>query len=322
MQKGTILHPQFWPRDANCEGKRVAIIGSGATAVTMLPHLAKTAKQVSLIQRSPTYIVTAPGSGWLQRYLPLKLVARFRRVYNAVSMHMAALFCAYIPSLARTTLLKDTAKLLPKWIDPGLDFAPRYPPGEQRICLDPDGIFYSALHLESVRVITGKIQSVVKRGIVMEDGQSVDADVIVAATGFRMRMGGGIPIEVDDKPMPWGKRLVWNSAMLDGVPNMMFMLGYPNNAWTLKADDTAMILVRLLHAMRRRGAKMAVPVAPENAGLRTYQVWKSSATYVRNAEEDLPVSGMIGPWKPRVSPPADWLHARWGDITSGLHISA
>lgn len=290
--------------------------------MTMLPHLAKKAAQVSLIQRSPTYVVVAAGSGWLQKYLPLKWVARLRRFYNTVSMHMVALFCAYFPAPAKMVLLKDTAKRLPEWIDPSLDFKPWYNPGEQRICLDPNGDFYSALHLESVRVITGSIRNVAKRGVLMRDGQSVDADVIVTATGFRMRLGGGIQIKVDGRPMSWSKRLVWNGAMLDGVPNMMFMLGYPNNAWTLGADDTAFILVRLLSYMRRQGAEMVMPLAPESESLQSQGVWKSSATYVLAVQDELPVYGTKGPWRPRVSPPADWLHARWGDVISGLHFSA
>ncbi|KAI0848456.1 putative flavin-binding monooxygenase [Daldinia vernicosa] len=317
---GRVISPQFWPRDYDYEGERVAVIGSGATAVTMLPHLAKKAMQISLIQRSPTYVVVAAGSGWLQKFLPLKWVARSRRFLNTISLHIAALFCAFFPNMSKKMLLKETAKRLPEWIDPSFDFEPRYNPGEQRLCLDPDGKFYSALHLENVRVMTGNIKNVVKGGILMQDGQSVDVDVIVMATGFRMRLGGGIQIKVNGNSMSWSKRLVWNGAMLDGVPNMIFMLGYPNNAWTLRADDTAFILVRLLSHMDRQGAKVAVPLAPESEGLQTQVVWKSSATYVLAAQDELPVCGMTGPWKPRVSPPIDRLRARWGDITSGLHL--
>ncbi|KAI0119750.1 putative flavin-binding monooxygenase [Daldinia grandis] len=318
---GKVISPQFWPRDYDCEGERVAVIGSGATAVTILPRLAKKAKQVSLIQRSPTYVVVAAGSGWLQKFLPLKWVARSRRFLNTISIHMAALFCSTFPNFSKKILLKEAAKLLPEWIDLRLDFEPRYNPGEQRLCVDPDGMFYSALHLESVRVITGNIGSVVKQGILMKDGQSVDVDAIVTATGFRMRLGGGVQIKVDDNLISWSKRLVWNGSMLDGVPNMIFMLGYPNNAWTLRADDTAFILVRLLTHMSRQGAKVAVPLAPESEGLQTQAVWKSSATYVLAAQDELPVYGTTGPWKPRVSPPTDRLRSRWGDVTSGLHFS-
>ncbi len=239
-------------------------------------------------------------------------------------MYMIALFCARFPGLAKMVLLREAAKRLPEGVDTNLDFEPRYNPGEQRICLDPDGQFYSSLHIEGVRVVTGSISKVVKRGIMMQDGQTVDADVITTATGFRMRLGGGIQIRVDNKPISWSKRLVWNGAMLDRVPNMIFMLGYPNNAWTLGADNTAFVLVRLLGYMGLRGANVAVPLAPEceSASLRTQEVWKSSATYVLAVQDELPVFGMTGPWKPRASPPADWLHARWGDVTSGLHLSA
>ena len=217
---------------------------------------------------------------------------------------------------------KATEKLLPDWIDYDTHFKPRYNPFEQRMLADPDSGFFKSLHQPNVKLVTGEIEKVTEEGVKMNNGETIEADVIVAATGFRIRFGSNISIRVDGEVMPWGNRLLWNGSMLNGVPNLMLIIGYANNSWTLSADDTAFILVRLLKSMKSKGVRSATPRVPSDAPtMKTQLMWPTSATYVQLSEGQLPVYGDRGPWKPRFNLMTSWFHARWGDITSGLEFS-
>ncbi|KAI1376301.1 putative flavin-binding monooxygenase [Hypoxylon crocopeplum] len=319
--KGKVINPQFWPSEFDYNNKRITIIGSGATAVSLLPALPERAAQVTMLQRSPTYITTSPNTAWLHRYLPRPVVDTYRRIHYLFSTYLLVLMCQYFPDFVRDTFRKEVTKLLPNRIDYETHFNPRYNPWEQRICLDPDSAFYKALHLPNVHLITGDIDTVTDNEIRMRDGQTTGADIIVTAIGFRMMMGGKIEIRVDNEPVQWRRRYIWNGAMLDSVPNMMFMLGYTNHAWTLGADNTSIVLTRLWKKMEENGARSAVPRVPEDAATDTQRMWQLSATYVSAADDELPVYGMTGNWKPRNRPPVDYFHARWGDCTSGLDFS-
>ncbi|KAI1502977.1 FAD/NAD(P)-binding domain-containing protein [Biscogniauxia marginata] len=320
--KGKVINPQFWPNDYDYENKKIALIGSGATAVTVMPYLAKKAAQLTMIQRSPTYIVAHSNTSWaFFSFLPLFLVMACRRFYWAVTSYLFVVFCQYFPHAARKALHSETVKQLPEGVSQ-YHFIPKYSPWEQRICTDPEGIFYKSLRRPNVEIITGKIKTVTTTGVAMQDGKTVDADCIITATGLNMKMGGGIDIRVDGNPMSWGKRFIWNGSMLDGVPNMMFMLGYTNNAWTLKADNTAIMLRRLWKHMTRNGFRSAVPRVPKNTAAKTERVWQLSATYVALSEDRLPVYGTMGNWKPQNRPPIDYVHARWGNHTEGLEFAA
>ncbi|KAI0387176.1 putative flavin-binding monooxygenase [Hypomontagnella monticulosa] len=319
--KGKIIHPQFWPQGFDYANKKIAVVGSGATAISLLPVLAKTAAQVTIVQRSPTYITTVPNTSWLHDYLPRPLVRAWRRMWSLWIPYFVVLLCQNVPGFMREGLRKKTAQFLPKGIDVETHFSPRYNPWEQRLCLDPDAAFLKSLHRPNVHLITDKIETVTSNGIKMRDGQVVDADILVTATGFRMLLGGKIDIKVDDQPISWGRRFVWNGSMLDAVPNLMFMFGYTNHAWTLGADDTAIVLTRLWKYMERNSAKSAVPRVSEKATVGTHRLWQLSSTYVAEAEERLPVYGVEGNWRPRIRPPIDYIHARWGDYTSGLEFA-
>ncbi|KAI1743140.1 putative flavin-binding monooxygenase [Xylaria scruposa] len=320
--KGKLINPQFWPTDFDYTNKRIVVIGSGATAVSLLPALPDKAAQVTMIQRSPTYIAASPNTAWGQRFFPRYLVDRFRRIRYLISPYILVLLCRYFPNIVRDGLRKETINLLPKHIDFDTHFKPRYNPWDQRICLDPDAAFYKALHLPNVKIITGEIESVTDDTIKMSDDKIVAADVLITATGFRMMMGGKIDLRLDGKPISWQKRYIWNGAMLDSVPNMMFMLGYTNHAWTLGADDTAIILTRLLKHMEKMSMSSAEARVPPKAATDTQRMWQLNATYVLAADGELPVYGMTGNWKPRNRPPLDYVHARWGDFTSDLRFSA
>ena len=172
-----------------------------------------------------------------------------------------------------------------------------------------------------MKLITDKIDTVTKRGIVTKEGEKINADIIITATGLNMKLGGNVDMRVDGEVMPWSKRLVWNGSMIDGVPNMSFMFGYTNNTWTIGTDACAMLLPRVWNSMAQRGARSATPRAPSYMNHDTERLWTLNSTYSLKAQDRLPVTGKEGPWRARTSPPLDYVHARWGDCTSGLRFA-
>ncbi|KAI0391513.1 FAD/NAD(P)-binding domain-containing protein [Xylariaceae sp. FL0594] len=321
---GKVVNPQFWPAELDYTGKKVAVIGSGATAVSLLPALPGRASHVMMIQRSPTYITASANTAWAHRFLPRPLVDVFRFIRYLIMPYLVVLLCQYFPDFVREDFRKATIGQLPKHIDFDTHFKPRYNPWEQRICVDADGAFYKALHLPNVKFITGEIKSVGHDAITMQSGETVPVDIIVTATGPRMRLGGKVALRVDGEPVSWGRRYVWNGAMLDAVPNMMFTLGYTNHALTLGADNTAALFTRLWKYMEKRGLDMARPrITPDAAAAGTRRLWQLDSTYALEAERsgELPVYGVTGNWRPRNRPPIDYVKARWGDYTSGLEFA-
>ncbi|KAI0842810.1 FAD/NAD(P)-binding domain-containing protein [Hypoxylon sp. FL0890] len=325
--KGKVIYPQFWPDDYEYQNKNMAIIGSGATCVSLFPKLAEAARQVTIVQRSPTYIISSkhmpPHLSKLLSFLPLPsyLLTRLDRAWNLFHAQMTAVFCEYFPARARQVLRILAIPQLPKGFDYDLHFQPRYNPWEQRLCLAPDGDFFQSLHQPNTDIVTGDIDKVTENSIRMQDGTVLDVDAIVAATGLLMRFGGDIAISVDGEEMKWEQKLIWNGAMLDGVPNMMFMLGYTNFSWTLGADNSAHILIRLLKLMKSKGFRSATPQRPED-NVETQKMWRLSSTYAARAHSQLPRYGMEGPWKPRIHALIDYFSSRWGDITSGLKFTS
>ncbi|KAK7990077.1 hypothetical protein PG989_010392 [Apiospora arundinis] len=321
--QGRIIHPQFWPADFRYTNQRMALIGSGATAVSMLPAIAKHAGQVTMIQRSPTYIGARPSRNGEYRLVPHRLLVVWSWLYWFMRTYLFVLLSQRFPDMVRKAITDKAAKELPADIPVYPHFTPKYDPWRQRVCLDSNREFFNALHRPNVQLITGEIAAVTDHGIRMRDGQTVDCDVIVTATGHRMRLGGKIDIQVDGRTLKWGERFVWNGAMLDGVPNMVFMLGYATHSWTLGTDNAAMYLVRLLGYMKRKGARSAVPRVPKSAVMRggTQRVCQLESTYIREAGPWLPVCGSTGPWKPKTQPPIDWFSARWGNISTDLNFT-
>ncbi|RYO97146.1 hypothetical protein DL765_011315 [Monosporascus sp. GIB2] len=323
---GKVIHPQFWPAHYDYSGKKIAIIGSGSTATTLLPALAEKAARVTMVQRSPSYILRVTGRSqrpsWVWSYLPSSLRSFYQRVRHAVMLALFVTFCHYFPARARDVIRKSTASQLPEWIDYDPDFSPRYNPWEQRMCWDMDGSFFEALRTGKAEVATGRIETVTGGGIRMEDGSTVDADVIVTATGINMKLGADIDLRVDGKRVVWGKRLAWNVAMIEGVPNMGFMFGYANAAWTLGVDNAITILIRLIKFMERNGYASVVPRAPKEVKVDTVRLFQLTSTYVARSEYQVPRCGKTGPWRPRTNPPFEWLHARFGDVKTGLQFMA
>lgn len=324
--QGQVLHPQFWPADYDCTEKRFILIGSGATAVTMLPALVQNgAKKVTLLQRSPSYVVSLPNPETSQRslftrFLSLASLNQLRRFSWYYTMWLVHFMCRNFPAKVRDTIAADTRKQLPAKTPFEPHFVPAYNPWEQRLCFAVDGDFYRVLHSDKADVVTGTIRTVTAGGVELDDGTALEADAIVTATGLSMHFAGGIPIRVDGEAVAWSDKLLWNGAMVQDVPNLFFMWGYVNHSWTLGVDATATIACRLLKHMERQGVQVAVPKTPEDFQTKTQVMMKLSSTYLSAAEPYMPKYGSEGPWRPRRDPIPDMVHAQWGNITKGLQF--
>lgn len=242
--QGKLIHPQYWPEDYDHSGKKMVIVGSGATAITLLPELSKTAAVVTMVQRSPSFILAlnngTPTRSWLAKLVPKRLASIWQRQTYMWNAYMLVLFSRYFPNLARTLLIKMTKPLLPKRISHSPHFEPSYTPWKQRLCLSPNGDVFAALRENpNTHIVTGHIDTVTEDGLRMKDGTTIEADAIVTATGLHMRLGGDIVVTVNGERVDWAGRLLHNGSMVQDVPNMMFVIGYTDASWTLGADDTA-----------------------------------------------------------------------------------
>ncbi|KAI8961221.1 FAD/NAD(P)-binding domain-containing protein [Daldinia sp. FL1419] len=314
--KGQVAHPQFWPEKLDYSGQDVAIIGSGATAVTLVPALSKKARNVTMIQRSPSYILSVPDDdtrpAWMHPFL---------RVWSVLVSWFVILVCRYYPLFAKNYLINKTLPQLPKSLSLEPHFMPRYSPWEQRLCWAPSGDFYKALHNPGTSIVTGAIRRVTENAIEMDNGQMIKADVIVPATGLRTVFGGKIDIKVDDEKIEWGGRLIWNFSLIQDIPNMMIVMAYFNIPWTINVDIATNRFFRVLKHMQKRGARTVVPRVPKDSTMKTEPFCPLTSTYYAEVEDRMPKYGTIGPWKRKDNVPFDYVNARWGDATTGLEFS-
>ncbi|GAP87189.1 putative FAD-containing monooxygenase [Rosellinia necatrix] len=320
--EGKVIHPQFWPEDYDYAGKDVVIIGSGATAITILPSIAGKAKRATMLQRSPGYIFSIPSSNFLTKLLfvllPVALAHSINRILWIWRSYLTNVFCKAFPELAKRYIKKVTIQQLPPSIRWDPHFKPRYNPWEQRFCACVDGDFFAALRSGKADVVTDTIKAVTARSIELESGAALHPDVIVTATGLRLKFGGGIQFSVDGKHFQVGDKFAWKAAMLEDVPNLVFMTGYENASWTLGADVSAQLFVRLLHAMRRRGASVVTP--KPSAPMPEQPMMNLSSTYIAKAPRVLPRGG-TGQWAPKKNYFADMAGAKWGNITQDLFFT-
>jgi cation diffusion facilitator CzcD-associated flavoprotein CzcO len=304
---GRIVHPQFWPADLDHAGKRVVVIGSGATAVTLVPALAEQAAQVVMLQRTPTYIYSVPGSDriadGLRAVLPPAAAHRVVRAKNVGMQTLLYRLSRTRPALAKWLILSDARRRLPEDVVRE-HFDPPYGVWDQRLCAVPDGDFFEAIQAGRASVVTGAIDRFVPEGVRLADGRVVVADVIVTATGLVLSIMGGARITVDGEPVRLGERFAYRGAMLSGVPNASMTVGYSNASWTLRADLVSRYVVRLLRHLRERGLAVAVPVAPE--GMQAGPILDLTSGYVQRAVTDLPKVGDRAPW----TMPQSYLHDR------------
>ncbi|KAI1446790.1 FAD/NAD(P)-binding domain-containing protein [Annulohypoxylon stygium] len=325
--KGDVIHPQFWPDDYKHENKKIAVIGSGATAVSLFPALVETASQVTIVQRSPSYVVSLtdivlPVSPLLEYlHVPPYITYRLERLWITILQAITAVVTTLFPTQSRAFIRNLTIPQLPKWCDHDVHFKPKYNLWEQRLCMCPDGNFFKALHKPNAGMVTGHIDTVTESSIKMQDGTVIDVDTIVTATGITMKLGGDIDISVNGKKMRWGDKLIWNGCMLDGVPNMIFIMGLTNYPWTICIDITIRIFLRLVRLMKSKGYKSAIPQLPKEGVLGTKRMWALDSSYSLKATSNLPKYGTTGPWKPRTWALIDEITTRWRNITNGLKFT-
>ncbi|KGO35832.1 hypothetical protein PEX1_032700 [Penicillium expansum] len=323
--QGQIIHPQFWPEGFQYKDKKIVIIGSGATAITLLPNLADHAARVTMLQRSPTYILSVPNrssSRWLSYILPNDLYRRVQRMISIYTTRIFFLFCQRFPNFARWLLKLNVRKQLPGHIPYDPHFNPKYNPWEQRLCVCPDGDLFRSLRQGKADVKTDTIREVTKNGIILSSGEQLDADIIITATGLRLQIAGGSALSVDGKKIDVGDKYLWNGIMLQDLPNAAFVIGYTNASWSLGSDATAQFVCRLLKELESRKLVAAVPRLREKEAvtLQDRPLLNLKSTYVSLAERVLPKAADRGPWQPRDHYLKDLKFAHHGDIDTGLEF--
>jgi cation diffusion facilitator CzcD-associated flavoprotein CzcO len=323
--KGTLVHPQFWPEKLDYADKRVAIIGSGATAVTILPSMAEKAKFVTMVQRSPSYVFSLPNKDdpitrLLRLILPAKMAHTIIRTRWMLTAYMFFYFCRAFPNVARRLLRTATTAQLPKNISHDPHFNPSYNPWEQRLCMAPNGDFYRSMRKGKADVVTGKIDTVTEDGILMEDGTKVTADIIITATGLKIKLAGGIKPKVDGKEIKIPSKFMWKGVMLQDLPNCAFIIGYTNASWTLGADATAQMVTRLLNLMQKKNVQAAIPRLANPEDMMPAPMLNLNSTYIQKALNIMPKTGSVGQWKPRTNYIKDIKEAKYGDIQTGLEL--
>ncbi|WP_433223892.1 flavin-containing monooxygenase [Dactylosporangium sp. CS-047395] len=299
---GTLVHPQHWPQDLDVTEKQVVVIGSGATAFTLVPALARTAAHVTMLQRSPSFVLSLPArdrvADSLRRFLPPRAVHRIVRWKNIKISTWLYQYSRRRPARMRAMLRAGVRKALPDGYPIDEHFEPSYDPWDQRLCLVPDNDFFAAISSGAASVTTGHIATFTPTGLRLESGSTVDADVVITATGLNLLPLGDISLTVDGEPVDPAQRVVYKGMMLDGVPNLAFVLGYTNMAWTLKADLVSSYVTRLLLRMRRRGKRSVVPRLPAEP-LTTAPLVEMSSGYFERSRSRLPLQGDRAPWRLR-----------------------
>ncbi len=318
---GPIIHPQFWPKDLDYAGKRVAVIGSGATAVTLVPELAKQAAQVTMIQRSPSYIVSRPAvdfiAEWLKRWLPAGAAYAATRWKNVALTWLFYRLARGRPERMARKLIDLARRDIGERFD-AADFTPPYKPWDQRLCLVPDGDLFAAIRDGRASIATGEIERITNSGIRLATGAEIAADIIVAATGLKVVPFGKMAVSVGGVPSDLSRAMVYKGMMLSDVPNLMFIFGYTNASWTLKADLSCDYLVRLLKRMDAAGATVAVARRDANVAERPFLDFTSG--YVQRALPLLPKQGERRPWRLYQNYLLDLMTLRFGRIEDGTLI--
>lgn len=328
--KGSTIHPQFWPQDFDCTGKRVVIIGSGATAISLLPALTGTAAQVTMLQRRPNYVVSIPSvdayarrifkyfPDWIAKGWIGSRIIRWRYLTQSFLFYR---WCQQNPDDSRKLIANLAKKQLPANIPHDPNFKPDYNPWDERVCWSPSGTFFKALHKGNSDVVTDTIKTVTATGIETQSGKTIDADVIVTATGFKIHFFGGAQISVDGTPFDKHRKFVWKGCMLEGLPNIALAYGYLNNSWTLGTDLTADIFCRLIKYMEKNKMASVVPTVTGTRKMRESPMLSYGSTYVKRAQGSMPSTGDTFPWLPR----RNYLIDRWvltlGRLTAGLKFT-
>ncbi len=317
---GRVVHPQAWPDDLDYAGKRVTIIGSGATAVTLLPALARTAAHVTMLQRSPTYIVSMPEqdriTNALRRVLPNTWACRLGRWKNTAYMIYVYQLAQRFPDFVKAGIIKMIRKELGPEYDVATHFTPRYNPWEQRLCLVPNSDFFRAIKAGRASVVTGQIERFTERGMRLQSGTEIEADIVVTATGLVLQALGGADLAVDGRRVDLGKTLAYKGVMFSGVPNLAAVFGYINASWTLKADLISTYVCRLLNLMDRKDARQVTPRNGHETAVANF-VEKFTPGYMQRAVDKWPKQGAKTPWRVHQDYIRDMVSLKWSPVDDG-----
>ncbi len=319
---GQLVHPQAWPADLDYAGKQVVVIGSGATAVTLVPAMARTAAHVTMLQRSPTYIVSRPAedafANWLRLKLPAKLaygVTRWRNVFLTMFFYNMA---RKKPEKFKAGVMKGVRAQLGPDYDVATHFTPRYNPWDQRLCLVPDSDLFHSLRDGTASIVTDTIETFTPGGLRLASGRELAADVVVTATGLKMILLGGVEVLVDGTRVDLSRSMSYKGMMFSGVPNLAAAFGYTNASWTLKADLTSAYVCRLLQYMDRRNMQICTPT--KTAEVAEVPFLNFTSGYVQRASDILPRQGTTTPWKLHQNYARDLVALRYGRVDDGTMV--
>ena len=318
---GRIVHPQKWPEDLDYAGKRIVVIGSGATAVTLVPELAKTAGHVTMLQRSPTYIVSRPEqdafANLLKKHLPPRLAYRITRWRLVLLGMWFYRLCKKKPEHVKQLIEKGVRAELGEDYDIATHFTPRYNPWDQRLCLVPDADLFRAIRSGKASIVTDRIGTFTRTGLKLQSGKELSADIIITATGLVLELLGGLEFSVDGREIDFSKTLNYRGCMYSGVPNLASAFGYTNASWTLKCDLTCEYVCRLLNTMDRQGMRQVTPVNRDPA-MGTEPFVDFSSGYFQRSIARLPKQGSKRPWRLYQNYALDIISLRHGRMNDGV----
>ena len=318
---GTIVHPQHWPDDLDVSGKRIVVVGSGATAVTLVPALARSAAHVTMLQRSPTYIASlpekSPAAALFRRLLPAKQAGAATKWFHALVTQAFYQVSRRYPKLVRRMLLKGLERQLPAGYDIGTHFTPRYNPWDQRFCAVPNGDLFKSICDGTSSIVTDHIERFTEMGILLASGDELPADIIVTATGLELLFLGGIALRVDGETVDPATRLTYKGMMLEGVPNLAVAIGYTNASWTLKCDLTCDYVCRLLNHMHEHDLTECV-ARDRDAAVASGPMLGLTSGYIQRSAHLLPKQGAAYPWKVHQSYLRDYRALKMSDIEDSI----
>jgi monooxygenase len=318
---GQIIHPQKWPENLDYAGKRVVVIGSGATAVTLVPEMAKTAGHVTMLQRSPTYVVSRPEqdplANRLRRYLPAHLTYHLIRWRNVLFQMFFYQMCRRRPERVKNLILGGVRMQLGPDYDIATHFTPRYNPWNQRLCLVPDGDLFKSIRDKRASVVTSEIDRFTKSGVRLKDGSELPADIVVTATGLVLQVLGGAEVHVDGRKVDYASTLTYKGMMYEGVPNLAAAFGYTNASWTLKSDLTCEYVCRLINHMDRHNYRQCM-ARNADPSIEALPAIDFSSGYVKRAIAQMPKQGSKRPWRLYQNYVLDIVTLRLGKVDDGV----
>ncbi len=298
--KGRVVHPQFWPEELDYAGKRVVVIGSGATAVTVVPAMARDAAHVTMLQRTPTWMFSRPAkdgiANFLRRWLPEETAYKITRWKNIKLQSLGFRRAREKPEKVKEFLHKKIRKSMGADYDLA-PFTPPYNPWDQRVCLVPDDDLFTAIKAGKAAVVTGRIAGFETEGVRLEDGTLLPADVIVTATGLKLAIAGKIAVSVEGEPVNFATRFYYKGCMFSNLPNLAVVFGYLNASWTLRADINSDYVCRVLNRMKETGAEIAVPVLEADHALEEDDIFDFSSGYIQRSKHIMPKNAVQFPWR-------------------------